>query len=637
MNHKPATKSLTKKSFYGFILLIILVVISGCGGIAFIYFSSRHDYNVALEKYREESHHNSLMLKGNIENIFNTVYHGIRTISKLPSVRRIDRHATNLSQDDKIAIQELYNNLASSVSMSEVYIVHGDFNPEAFDPVTGENEAPSIMFDELIVGRTLDDYLPKKDTDQGRAIKSEEIEEVEIFEYHLIKSQIQTLKASYPTLDKISGLKFPAVSGKEVLTCDNTRYSPGLRNDEARSGLVYSLPFYDMDGGFKGVISAIFLTDVLRDIIGARNYALVNTAYNQVVLPNQPSVHLQDEVKQITASSRHRGDALYSEMFDLNIIDGDSRWQLWALPPDAAFKSSTDVQTISRYQIMGYIAVFIITLSVVILILLVRRNFILENIEFAEAKEKAEASNQAKTLFFSNISHELRTPMHAILNYANLGLKNEDALKNEKLTKYLSNIVSSGQRLLGLLDNLLDLSRMEAGKMDFRMKANFISSICDDSLSEIEPLMRKKEIKIKIFGKDKIADIPVICDKLRMQQVFINLLSNAVKFSPDRSHIEINFSTEFDKTSNKQVVRCGIADSGIGIPAHELESIFDKFVQSSKTRTGAGGTGLGLSICREIIEAHKGRIWAESRSSGGTIFYITLPCQHDNTRPPIRG
>ncbi len=245
------------------------------------------------------------------------------------------------------------------------------------------------------------------------------------------------------------------------------------------------------------------------------------------------------------------------------------------------------------------------------------------------AKQDAESANQAKSEFLSNISHELRTPMHHILNYSRFGLEKNEQVPLEKLIHYFSQIRKTGNRLMILLNDLLDLSKLESGKAEYKIKRHDILRILDEAIIEIGFLAREKEVQLKLDTEQP--KIIASCDAYKVGQVFRNLLSNAIKYSPDGETVQICLKLRDMTSAEKSIsyLKISVSDQGIGIPEDEFESIFDKFTQSSKTKTGAGGSGLGLAICKEIVEGHKGRIWVKNNSTGGATFYFTLPLESE--------
>ena len=238
-------------------------------------------------------------------------------------------------------------------------------------------------------------------------------------------------------------------------------------------------------------------------------------------------------------------------------------------------------------------------------------------LEQAAAKELAEQANLAKSVFLANMSHELRTPLHGILSFANFGLKNGATAEPQKLQRYFGTIHDSGMILLRLVNDVLDLAKLEAGKMSLDKRQVDIKALVAKVVDEFESMTRDKKVAIQLLNFDNNHKIQA--DPTRIMQVVRNLLSNALKFSPEQASVSISAREEHNS------LLVSVADEGPGIPANEVEAIFDKFIQSSKTRTGAGGTGLGLAICREIIAVHGGRIWAENNPGRGAVFYFALP------------
>jgi len=232
-------------------------------------------------------------------------------------------------------------------------------------------------------------------------------------------------------------------------------------------------------------------------------------------------------------------------------------------------------------------------------------------------KEMAENANQAKSQFLANISHELRTPMHGILSFARFGQQKFETSTKEKLKSYFDEIYDSGARLMSLLNDLLDLSKLEAGKTNYSMLEGDLVEIAKTVQSEMGAFALEKGLTIEVRSNQPT--VSGFFDAEKIMQVFRNVLSNAIKFSHKGSVVGVVLEEE------AQVVVCRIINQGVGIPEGETESIFDKFIQSTKTKTGAGGTGLGLAICREIVRQHGGRIWAENTIDGKTQFIIELP------------
>lgn len=243
---------------------------------------------------------------------------------------------------------------------------------------------------------------------------------------------------------------------------------------------------------------------------------------------------------------------------------------------------------------------------------------------------EARAANQAKSEFLANMSHELRTPMHAILSFSELGSGRVMSSERSKLAQYFQRIEQSAHRLLGLINELLDLSKLEAGHVTLQLGPVSLPALIENIHGQLEALLINHGLRFEI--EDRCPGQTVMADAQRISQVIVNLLSNAIKFSPHGSTLRIEIvpaqlpsGRRLDDSGKQPAIALRFIDQGVGIPEAELLHIFEKFVQSSATRSGAGGTGLGLAISQAIVLQHRGTIAATNNAGGGACFTVTLP------------
>jgi signal transduction histidine kinase len=244
--------------------------------------------------------------------------------------------------------------------------------------------------------------------------------------------------------------------------------------------------------------------------------------------------------------------------------------------------------------------------------------------ELSEVKDALESRNrevervnQLKSEFLASTSHELRTPLNAIIGFSRLLEEQNVGTLNAEQMNYVQHVAKASRHLLALINDILDLSKIEAGRLELNPECFELSEALAEVLSTISPLARAKNISMAI----RLSNHNMIyADRLRFKQILYNLLSNAIKFTPEFGDVSIDCSK---KTTS---VLINIIDNGIGIPADEQEAIFEKFHQVRASSSEAKeGSGLGLAITRRLVQAHGGSIWVVSKPGCGARFSFTLP------------
>jgi signal transduction histidine kinase len=239
--------------------------------------------------------------------------------------------------------------------------------------------------------------------------------------------------------------------------------------------------------------------------------------------------------------------------------------------------------------------------------------------DVTEKGRMIEEANRHKSAFLANMSHELRTPMNAIIGFSEVLLDPAMQVSDEERAQFLTDILNSGKHLLHLINEVLDLSKIEAGRMELQIAPAALGEVIEAVQSTARPLAAQKAIDLACEGHDRIAPFPM--DAARVRQVLVNLVGNAIKFTPERGRVWVR------ATAENGTVRVEVGDTGPGIATEDHERIFGEFQQAQTTR-GAGkpeGTGLGLTLARRFVEMHGGRLWVESVIGEGSRFYFTLP------------
>ena len=236
-------------------------------------------------------------------------------------------------------------------------------------------------------------------------------------------------------------------------------------------------------------------------------------------------------------------------------------------------------------------------------------------------EQRLKELDKMKSDFVSNVSHELRTPLTAIKGSVDNMLDGITGSLNEKQARYLTRIKSNADRLARLISDLLDLSRIEAGKIDLRPTNLSLVALIKEVAESLRPVAADKLINLQVLSHD--AGIKAWADRDKVTQVLMNLIGNAVKFTPQKGKVTV----AVEKNGNEWV-RISVADTGPGILPEEANKIFAKFYQiAQQSKEKTKGTGLGLAISKALVEMHGGKIWVETAGGQGSTFSFTLPAR----------
>jgi len=244
---------------------------------------------------------------------------------------------------------------------------------------------------------------------------------------------------------------------------------------------------------------------------------------------------------------------------------------------------------------------------------------------FQEIEDKSaqlEAASRHKSEFLANMSHELRTPLNAIIGFSEILAEKMFGDINEKQTEYLEDILESGRHLLSLINDILDLSKIEAGRMELEATDFDLPSAIDNALILVRERASRRGITLGRTIDERLGTI--VGDERKVKQVLLNLLSNALKFTPEGGRIDVGARLD------GEMAEVSVTDTGIGIAPTDQEAVFEEFRQVGTADKKVEGTGLGLALSRKFIELHGGRIWVTSEVGHGSTFTFTLPVRRED-------
>ncbi|MBC8035017.1 MAG: response regulator [Chitinophagaceae bacterium] len=418
------------------------------------------------------------------------------------------------------------------------------------------------------------------------------------------------------TLDLGEGLAGQcAVSRKEIITKDipeNSIYI-SFASGEARPGNIIDIPVFN-----DGAVAAVIELASFKRFTSSHIAFLKTGAHNiGVAIASSQNRKKLQELLEETQTQAEELQAQHTEMENLNAELEAQTQKLQASEEELRVQQEELMQSNQELEERSR--------------LLEEKNQVIvyRNLEIQKKAEELAMSTKYKSEFLANMSHELRTPLNSILLLSRLMAENKELRLNSEEVSYAKVIRSSGEGLLSLIDEILDLSKIEAGKMDLQFADVQIREIADDMNSLFAPIAKEKDLQLKIeIGPDTPAKIHT--DKMRLEQILKNLLSNALKFTSKGS---ITLQITVHPTDNS-LINFAVKDTGIGIARNKQQLVFEAFQQADgSTRRKYGGTGLGLSISRELTRLLGGQIHLNSEEGKGTEFIITIPVKE--TEGPV--
>ncbi len=340
-------------------------------------------------------------------------------------------------------------------------------------------------------------------------------------------------------------------------------------------------------------------------LVSASFAFLVSSKLQKVI--SGPIVQLEDTMKMVSANKNYAVRAVKSYADEIgSLIDGFNTMLSDIQQRDWALRTANDELQTRTQELEEEVSQ--------------RKN---AQEELLKAKHVAEEASRAKSTFLANMSHELRTPLNAIIGYSEMLEEEARDSATAENVQDLQKIQSAGKHLLSLINDVLDLSKIEAGKMTLHLESFDVTAMIDEIVNAVQPAIEKNKNTLRVHLADEVGVMRA--DVTKVRQILFNLLSNACKFT---DHGIITVDVDQRREQGEDWIRLQVADTGIGISAKQKENLFQEFAQADTSIARKyGGTGLGLAICHRFVELMKGRIGVESQPGQGSTFTVHLPAQ----------
>ena len=591
-------------------LVGLLVILAIGGSLArFVQRKSESDRVSALKRYRDESEKDAADQAIRVSQMFNQIYQGIRTISFLPSVRIIDRHGTNIDENAHESIVQIYKNLRSNVTISEVYIVSEDIEPEQVDPVTGNLQEPIMMFDDEVAENSGEKAAAKGHEEKKEPIttvaQAKKVEEVEIYEYLALKEQMKFFRSRYSIQDAKDPMNVPMLGSSSVLTCDNGEFEKS-KKDSDRSGMMLSVPFYGGDGKLRGSITAVLRDNIIRDYLPSSGHALVNSEYGYTVLPKTPG---QAEIsKEWVERKAPDPTLLFSATHEVPTHDPRAKWVLWTGNTVASFEAGGDANAVTTFRRLGLIVVVALTIAALVIQFVLFRSFRnMERNNLALESKVAERAGEIERLERlqqeqkANADRERRQMLRDMADRFEAGVK--DVIS--KVVSVSSQIQSGSESVASISKDTLERSVVvvNSSESSAQMSAQ-VSTAAEELTSSISEIsgQTQRSSRVASSAADQAAKAQASMQRLTSQSEKVGEVVDVIeKILRQINLLALNATIE--------AARAGESGRGFAVVASEVKQLANQVAAATKDisvrirdmQDATRSTATGVVQIREII------------------------------------